>query len=387
MLKKINAWFHLWVGIITGIPVVIISITGCVLVFEQDVNALFQSWRSVEHQVGQKMLPPSIIYATLKKTMPGVDVHGFWYEGLDKPVKVTIDSDSILYVNPYTAAQLAFIDHEDFFHFVEEGHLYLWMPPKIGRQVVSWCTAVFFLLLLTGLILWFPVKWNSKTVEKSFKVKWNAKFKRLNYDLHNVLGFYSLLLAVLMAVTGLIMGFPLVRQSVYWLSGGTAEKDTKVEVTEILPAFDGNLMQKVDAVWEKVRTEYGEKNKDAVIIHFPEEAGEAIYACTDMYNGNWRDLYFDQETLSLLPSSRPKIGDLNTADWIMRSNYALHTGLIGGLITKILYFLASLICASLPVTGFLIWYHRTFRKKKKNHVSSRPVSKSGPKAISTNVLP
>jgi uncharacterized iron-regulated membrane protein len=55
------------------------------------------------------------------------------------------------------------------------------------------------------------------------------------------------------------------------------------------------------------------------------------------------------------------------ADKIMRMNYDVHTGAIGGLPTKILAFFASLIAASLPLTGFTIWYGR---KKKKNIAAS-----------------
>jgi len=44
------------------------------------------------------------------------------------------------------------------------------------------------------------------------------------------------------------------------------------------------------------------------------------------------------------------------------ANYDIHVGAILGLPTKIIAFIVSLICASLPVTGFMIWWGR--RKKK-----------------------
>jgi len=48
-------------------------------------------------------------------------------------------------------------------------------------------------------------------------------------------------------------------------------------------------------------------------------------------------------------------------------NYDIHTGAILGLPGKILAFFASLICASLPVTGFYIWYGRKYKKKEKKN--------------------
>ncbi len=48
-------------------------------------------------------------------------------------------------------------------------------------------------------------------------------------------------------------------------------------------------------------------------------------------------------------------------------NYDIHTGAILSLPGKILAFCASLICASLPITGFLLWWGR--RKKAKQSKS------------------
>ena len=45
-------------------------------------------------------------------------------------------------------------------------------------------------------------------------------------------------------------------------------------------------------------------------------------------------------------------------------NYDIHIGAIGGLLGKILAFTVSLLVASLPVTGTLLWYGRTYKKGK-----------------------
>lgn len=367
--SKINAWLHLWLGLASGIVVLIMGVTGCILVFEHEIKELTSPWMNVEAQSADKILPPSQIYASVKKALPTKDIHGLWYGGLDKTIRVDIESDSLIYVNPYNGKITGMVDHEDFFHEIDEGHRYLWLGREIGTTITSWATLIFFFLLISGIILWFPKKWNKTTINGSFKIKWNAKFKRLNYDLHNVLGFYSLILAFLIALTGLIMSFHWVRESTYWITGGfTNEKEKKEKVAEIKPdtlskpKYDA--LTAADIVFNKVRKEIAKQNKEAVIIHFPDEPKDNIYACTDMHNGNWRDLYFDQKTLELLPNSRKYIGDEKFHDWMSRSNYSLHVGAIGGLTTKIIYFTASLICASLPLTGFYIWWGRKKKTKK-----------------------
>lgn len=371
-LLQLNAWLHLWLGLVSGIIVVILSVTGCVLVFEHEIKDLVYNYYSVEPQKEENQLPPSVLHQKVKETYPELEVASFWYYGLDKSVKVSIDhSDTLLFVNPYTAEILAAVDHEDFFHEMDEGHRQLWMPRKIGRQVVGWATAIFFFITLSGIILWWPKKWNKRHTKQAFSINWKAKLKRINYDLHNVLGFYSLTLALLMAFTGMIMSFPLVRKTVGTLAGGfpARVKMEKMPVDSTIAKTDALIV--ADSIWHFVRKEVAQKNKQAVIVHLPEEEDETVYACTDMQGGSWRDLYFDRNTITLLPNSQKPMSETNTAEWISRSNYGLHTGFIGGMTTKILYFMASLICASLPITGFYIWWGKKRKSKKGKKQSGR----------------
>lgn len=364
--KRVNDWFHLWIGIVTGIPVVLISLTGCLLVFEQEITQLSRPWWKVENMGEEHILPPSLLRRRVLQQLPNMQMRKFWYYGAEEPVKIAPDnSDSLLYVNPYTGKLLAQVDHENFFHFIDEGHRNLWIPGKLGHQVVTWCTLIFGLLLLTGLVLWWPKKWNKRLTRQALTINWRAKWKRINYDLHNVLGFYALLLGLLMAFTGLMMGFMLVRNGVFHLLGGQDRVKAEAVVLrhwqDVLP---DELDQKMDAIYWLVTQQIGERNAGEISIHYPQDKDKTIYACTDMQGGSWRSLFFDRHSLDLMSSSDKKIAEDNTADWMMRSNYGLHTGFIGGLTTKWLYFFASLICASLPITGFYVWWGKRSKAKR-----------------------
>jgi len=368
MFSKINAWLHLWLGLFSGIVVIILSFTGCILVFQEELANTFYPWRTVEARSSAEQLPPSEIFKAVKAYLPNKEIQSIWYHDLDRSVKVSLKSDSILYVNPYTAEMLAFVDHEDFFHEIDEGHRHLWLPPKIGDPIVGWGTFIFFLLLLSGLVLWYPKKWNKGNANKSFKIKWKASFKRINYDLHNVLGFYSVLLALIMAISGLVMSFPWARKSVYWLSGGEKvrqeRRNTPKEEKPVITMEEALLFSKTDDIWNKVRKEYAIYNKEAVIIGYPKDASEPLYTCTDMIYGSWRYIYFDLQTMLPTKGTQTPLNEEKAADWIMRANYGIHTGLIYGTTTKILYFLASFICGTLPITGFYVWWNKRKKGKK-----------------------
>ena len=78
-------------------------------------------------------------------------------------------------------------------------------------------TLVFLVMLISGLILWWPK--NKKATKQRFSIKWNARWRRKNYDLHNVLGFYATWIAIILAVTGLVWGFEWFAQGYYRLAG------------------------------------------------------------------------------------------------------------------------------------------------------------------------
>lgn len=71
------------------------------------------------------------------------------------------------------------------------------------------------------------------------------------------------------------------------------------------------------------------------------------------------DYAYDQYTGKLLKEQ--KFADRSNGEQIRLMNYYIHAGSIGGITGKILAFFASLVAASLPITGFLI---RKGRRKK-----------------------
>jgi uncharacterized iron-regulated membrane protein len=76
------------------------------------------------------------------------------------------------------------------------------------------------------------------------------------------------------------------------------------------------------------------------------------------------NLFFDQYSGEIVKENL--YSHYSAYDKVSRSNYQLHTGDMPGLGIgiKIIYFLAGLFAASLPITGFLIWWGRNKKKKK-----------------------
>lgn len=80
--------------------------------------------------------------------------------------------------------------------------------------------------------------------------------------------------------------------------------------------------------------------------------------------------YHDQYSGKLLKKSDDYY-KMGAGEKLYNLTLDIHVATIWGLPSKIIAALASLIGASLPVTGFIIWYNRKFGKKKK--LSKQPV--------------
>lgn len=109
---------------------------------------------------------------------------------------------------------------------------------------------------------------------------------------------------------------------------------------------------------------------EAFELHYPTSENQSIYVEVSnskslFYDADYR--FFDQNTLEEIetPSVYGTYKDGKVADKIIRMNYDIHIGAIGGIAGKIIAFLVSLLTASLPVTGTLLWYGRTYKRKPK----------------------
>ena len=281
----------------------------------------------------------------------------------------------IVYINPYNGAVLKVKDMDrDFFRVLIDGHFYLWLPPHIGQPIVASATLIFLIMMITGLILWWPR--NKAARKQRFKIKWNARWRRVNYDLHNVFGFYMTWVAIFIALTGLVFGFQWFAKGVYWATSGGKQMTEFYEPVAQKANASATDIPAIDRIYFKMKAEY--TDAETIEVHYPINDSVAIGAGANPDAGTyWKVDYrwFDQSTLKEVEVDHlyGRFANTSAADKIARMNYDLHVGAIGGLPTKIIAFFASLIASSLPVTGFYIWWGR--RKKKRLAKKEQAMSK------------
>jgi uncharacterized iron-regulated membrane protein len=175
---------------------------------------------------------------------------------------------------------------------------------------------------------------------------------------------------LILALTGLVWGFQWFSKGIYTITGGT--KDLLFEY----PLSDSTLVNtlsytdaSVDKLWNRVKNEYPEGSE--IEVHFPHDDNhEALLIHVNPDNKTfWKTdyRYFDKYSLEELNVDNIWGRFENTnkgADKLRRMNYDIHIGSILGLPGKIIVFLASLVAASLPYTGFLMWRNKRNEKKE-----------------------
>lgn len=357
-IKNTAHQVHLWLGLATGIIVFIISITGCIYVFEEEIRNASKEKELYTPIQNKPFIGLEKIITAFQKEVPKEKITSIKINQKVPNASVEVSTKKkIYYFNPYDGT-LINREKQDWLTTVRKLHTNLLLG-ETGSFIQRWSVVIFTLMLLTGIIIWFPNQ--ARLIRQSLTIKWKGSFKRVNYDLHNVLGFYASFILIVIAFTGLFFAFKEVKNTAAFLTGSKLSEGTKVEAEAILPKE--SLAVRYDRIYRTVSQKYPGANTAALSI---KKDGDLRLRLLYPYDWSRRQntFFFDPETGQLL---RYKLYQkFNTADTIEATNYDLHTGRLFGLFGKIIACLASLIAASLPITGFIIWLKKK-KKKKKSH--------------------
>lgn len=371
--KKFAFQLHKILGLTTGVVVFIVALTGCLWVFSEEIEGLYNDYENVPVE-DKEILKPSQARRLAQAVFPDKLVHGAAYHGPGKATEVVFyevepEFYQSVYLNPYSGEVLHVKEHRSgFFPFILKGHMYLWLPREIGEQVVRISVLLFMLICISGFIIWLPKK--RKNLKQRIKFDWKktTRWKRKNFDLHAILGFYVCILAFILAFTGSVIAYTWFSSAFYKSMGG--DKDVTFFIPENISKKSDNTFNEpaIDHLYTLLIEEANEFQE--LEFHFPHTETASIYVegfNTDgvFYDNDFR--YYDQNTLEEIETNGiyGKYEDAGFADTVMRMNYDIHIGAIGGFAGKLIAFLASLLTASLPVTGILLWYGRTYKKKRR----------------------
>lgn len=193
--RKILFWVHLIVGCVMGLVVLMMSFTGVLLTYEQQMIA----WA----ERGYHAPPPSAdaqpmpLAGLLAKVAEGGEPPSSvtWEADLTAPVAVSWGRSKTLYVNAYSGEVMGegAKGVRDFFRSVTAWHRWFAVEGE-GRAFWKGVTGVsnlgFLFLIVSGMYLWLPKKWTKQSVRAITVFRGGLSGKARDFNWHNVFGIW-----------------------------------------------------------------------------------------------------------------------------------------------------------------------------------------------------
>lgn len=381
-MRKIFRNIHLWLSVPFGILITLICFSGAALVFEKEVMELCHRELYFVKKVEAAPLPMEQLMTKVAATLPdSVSVTGVNISSdPERAYQVTLSKPrrASMYVDQYTGEITGKYERAPFFNFMFRMHRWLLDSMKQdggifwGKMIVGTSTLMFVFVLISGVVVWWPR--TRKALKNSLKIVANKGWRRFWYDLHVAGGMYALVFLLAMALTGLTWSFQWYRTGFYKTFGvevqpsmghGNAaanatakggKRDGKPEGREGRGAHRYSPYTN----WQQVYEQLAEANPDYKQISVSD--GSASVAVPRFGNQRGTDRYkFNPRNGEITETTLYK--DLDNSGKIRGWIYSVHVGSWGGMLTRILTFVAALIGASLPLTGYYLWIRKKIKRR------------------------
>ncbi|MEH2462335.1 PepSY-associated TM helix domain-containing protein [Nostoc sp.] len=356
-IRNLIFTLHRYIGFSVGLLLIVIGLTGSLLVFQKEINHFLVAQQFGQITPQQTLLSPDSIVNTVKAAYasrtdlklaalympsePNASCNVELADAQDKGTEVL--------VNPYTGAILGErLWDNTLFGIIYQLH-YALLAGQTGTIIVGIAALLMCILSITGVLLW--PGW--RKLISGFKIKWNAHPKRVNFDLHKVVGIVVATFVLLTFFTGFCWNFSDFSTSLIRAVTFSPSKTEPVSqpITGQSALQLTNQLQTAQAALPgaKLQTIYFPSKPESTLwmrYKFPQELGDYgnSYVYLDQYSG---------KVLRVDNGLEPSLGDR-----VLNSFTPLHYGTFGGLPTRILYVFVGLAPLILFITGFVMWRYR-----------------------------
>ena len=402
-MKKIFRKIHLWLSVPFGLIITLVCFSGAMLVFENEANEWFRRDLYYVETVKESPLPMDKLLEKVATTLPdSVSVTGVSISsdpGRAYQVSLSKPRRASLYVDQYTGEVKGKSERSGFFMFMFRMHRWLLDSMNPGNEGIFWgkmivgvSTLLLVFVLISGIVIWWPR--TRKALKNSLKITATKGWRRFWYDLPVAGGMYALIFLLAMALTGLTWSFPWYRTAFYKVFGvevqqraaqgheqksDAQKRDTKLAAHREKKR-EGNDVRKGErsrrpennhsdmysvtspfVYWQEIYDKLRRQNPEYKQISISSGTASVSFnrfgnqRASDRYSFNTDNGEFTETSLYQHQDKSGKI-----RGWI----YSVHVGNWGGMFTRILTFIAALLGAALPLTGYYLWIKRLIKVRK-----------------------
>jgi uncharacterized iron-regulated membrane protein len=379
---KLRKWafaIHRYIGLVVGLVLIIIGLTGSLLVFQREIDTFVITQRFgqivVPENPAEKVVAIEAIIDRVKDKFKGQPETSIRVIAIPneptKPYVATVQSKdkklAQVYISPYLGEIMGIRDRDSSWIGITLDLHRKFLAGKTGEAIAGFVALFLFILCITGIALWKG--W--RNLGQGFKIAWAANLMRLNLDIHHVSGMVVVLFLTAIAFTGFYWSFT--DQTKPIIYAATFTPDPSIPVSKPIagksPLALSDLLEKSDTVFPNAATTF---------ITFPQKPKDAIrigkkQATESVENGNTR-IWLDQYSGKVLQVQDGL--NLSRATVVISAFMPMHFGTFGGIPTRVLYVFVGLSPLLLFVTGANMFKTRKWGKAQKKEVRDLLASQS-----------
>jgi len=340
---------HSWLGLISGLFILFMGVTGSILVFHKEIDYQSEKKYLFVNNEGKINIDKAI--TTVQNKYKNWDTRITSFNTKNEAIIFDLRKDNNtkrkkLFIHPTNGKIIKDIDaNTHFTRWVLKLH-YSLHSKTIGKIIILIIGVLFFLSLITGLIIY------RKSIVKVlfFKVKLKRKNRRsFLSSIHRIIGVWSLLLNFLLVITGILMS--------YSIAVNAFKNPKEISHSTINISIDQTL-KNINANHPTFYPEYIKlPTQENLPITISGNFNNDFFLWSKYYNRIIIDNKKGKE-IAIIKNRNSSISNKFNS---MIHN--LHFGNYGGILIKILYCFIGLSAPALSITGFCIWYYRKNHKK------------------------
>jgi uncharacterized iron-regulated membrane protein len=224
--RTVFFWLHLTAGLLAGVVVLIMSVTGVLLAFEKQA-IYYADTRHIRltPPASAAPLPIDEVLARVRATGLVAEPSALAFRrDPAAPIALTTGPGAVAYADPYTGRLLGKGDAgvRAFFRSMTDWHRWLAASGEYratGRAVTGASNLAFLFLVLSGAYLWIPRTWAWRAVRQVIWFRGGLPGKARDFNWHNTIGVWSVLPLALVVASGAVISYPWASNLVYRLAG------------------------------------------------------------------------------------------------------------------------------------------------------------------------
>lgn len=358
MKKGFVFYMHSVAGLVFGLFILLMSISGAALVFQDELDYI--QLPDIKPVPG-KPAAVDVYYSALQSQYPDAQISNCVLpEQNNQPLSFFIYDTSYkkgraameVFLHPQTTEILGTRGgskdiRNNFMSWLAKFHNSFHLG-KTGEWLLGFFALVFLLSIITGFILF------RKNIAAVLLFR-KRVYKKSN--LHQLIAVYALLFNLMIAVTG------------FWMQRYVFKKEfyAGYDYTPVLKASPP-LPFKFDSAFTEIKNHHPDFTARVIYFAQNNKNKTAVYGSRSrnayIHSRKFADVIFLDSAGSI--SKTRFINEIDAADRYDIINSQLHMGKYGGAGIKIIYFVFGLTGALLSITGFLIWWRRNNAGKKES---------------------